>query len=129
MALYKVRWKGKILGEFSKEQIQADLRSSKISLFHQVLAGEDWILTKDFLDNYVEVEPTQENLSEKSINIAYFSTGLAFLSPYLVLISLGFAGFLFKNNSKKNALIVSVIALLMTLLGLVFFNLIETIKG
>lgn len=129
MALYKVRWKGKILGEFSKEQIQADLRTSKISLFHQVFAGEDWILTKDFLENYVEVESVKENVSEKSINIAYFSTGIAFLSPYLILISLGFAGYLFKNNSKKNALIVSVIALVMTLLGLMFFNIIETIKG
>ncbi len=43
MSTFKVRWKGKYIGEFSKEEMDSNLLSSKMGMLHQVYINDKWI--------------------------------------------------------------------------------------
>ncbi len=130
MLKYKVRWKGKELGEFTRSEIEANLRSSKMGLLHQVFAGSKWVNLKFFIDEYKEVvdnDTKEEGKGSFAVSLAYFSTGLAFLSPYLILISIALAGYLYSRDSRKNALWVFALSILIMPLGILFFGAIKNL--
>ena len=47
--LYSLRWKGKILGPFSREIIQAKLQTAELSLVHEIQVQDQWMPVRKFL--------------------------------------------------------------------------------
>ena len=74
MKKYRLKWKGDIVGPFSKEQLTEMLERGKIGLMHEVEVGdEDWVFIRDFFkppsspvlpeNTFFNAEPPMENFS------------------------------------------------------------------
>jgi len=122
---FKIIWKGQEIANLDSNEVKKQLSLGKIGMQHQVQFGEEILTMKKFLEICDNPEFKTSNYESILNIIAYFFSGIAFLTFYLAIIPLCLAGFFIYKNKIQQAIMIIVLTVLSSLLGVIFFSLIS----
>lgn len=121
MKKYKVYWKGRAIGEYSRDEILMQLNYCKLGMLHFVDLGSGELVPMQSFVELQEVKAQNPQTPAAAILVAYFLSGLCFLGwPFLAVFA-PYCYWIFRKGQKKAAAYTLVLALAFLLLGTLFF--------
>lgn len=121
MKKYKVYWKGRAIGEYSRDEILMQLNYGKLGMLHFVDLGRGELVPMQSFVELQEVKAQNPQTPAAAILVAYFLSGLCFLGwPFLAVFA-PYCYWIFHKGQKKAAAYTLVLALAFLLLGTLFF--------
>ncbi len=121
MKKYKVYWKGRAIGEYSRDEILMQLNYGKLGMLHFVDLGRGELVPMQSFVELQEVKAQNPQTPAAAILVAYFLSGLCFLGwPFLAVFA-PYCYWIFRKGQKKAAAYTLVLALAFLLLGTLFF--------
>lgn len=122
MKKYKVIWKGKCIGEFTRTEISENLDLGKIGLIHEVeVSCGNYTSVKDFL-NSDKVNEISENREFEFSLFGYMIVGFSFLSWVGMFCGILYAIFLFRDKKKNLGMQIFSFSIIFWFMGYLFFN-------
>lgn len=99
---FRLRWKGKNLGPFTRREIERKIREHELGLLHEIWSGGDWITLREFLGPQASPQPGSSDTglsredppSEDPAPARPLSPPIWLMSGYIAIVILLFLGIL-----------------------------------